>query len=61
MESSSFIFLFIVTQTSDRTIKRTYTGILTQHNLFVQYLIGHTGLEPVHCGFRVRCLTNLAN
>lgn len=23
--------------------------------------IGHTGFEPVNCGFRVRCLTNLAN
>lgn len=23
--------------------------------------IGYTGLEPVNYGFRVRCLTNLAN
>ena len=25
------------------------------------YMVGDTGLEPVHVGIKIRCLTNLAN
>ena len=36
-------------------------GFLAPDETSLLFKIGHTGLEPVNYGFRVRCLTNLAN
>ena len=31
------------------------------YHLTIRALVGDTGIEPVHVGIKIRCLTNLAN
>ena len=43
-----------------KSIKKPIKLVMNSTNL-IGLMIGYTGLEPVDYGFRVRCLTSLAN